>query len=138
MGDVLGGLNETIGSVVNDAINVAGDAVKSAIGDLPGGLTGQIDLGIFSDFALEGLDFPSSNLFESLGSQASGFLQNGIPSLTETISAAKGFVEQSAAALASIQNAANFQIGGQSFNALSIFDQVTGGAASRALQLLMI
>lgn len=134
MGDVLGGLNETIGSVVNDAINVAGDAVKSAIGDLPGGLTGQIDLGIFSDFALEGLDFPSSNLFESLGSQASGFLQNGIPSLTETISAAKGFVEQSAAALASIQNAANFQIGGQSFNALSIFDQVTGGAASRALQ----
>ena len=134
MEDVLGGLDETIGSVVDDAVAACGEAVQSALGDLPEGLTGQIDFGSFNEYLTEGLDLSSTNVYQCLGEQSKSFLQNGIPSLTECVNSCKAFVEQSAGALASMQRAATFTIGNQSFNALTIFDQVTGGAASRALQ----
>ena len=134
MGDVLDGLGDQLGDLATEAFDICGDFVGDALMDLPDGLSGLIDTDIFSDFALEGLDFASPNLFDSLSSQASSFLQNGTAGFTEIISAAKGFAEQSASALASIQNAANFQIGGVSFNAMTIFDQVTGGAVTRTLQ----
>jgi len=132
MDDVLGGLGDTFGDLSIEAFDMCGDLVGDVLGDLPDGLSGLIDTDIFSDFALEGLDFAESgSLFDSISGQVSGLLENGVPGFTEIINGAKAFAEQSASALASIQNAANFQIGGQNFNAISIFDQVTGGALSR-------
>ena len=133
LGDVVGEIGDVLGDTVTEALELCGDACSSVLSDLPAGLTGEIDLSIFNDFALENLDFASTNLFESIGAQSASFLTNGTAGLTEMVNNARGFIEQAGQAYASIQNAANFTIGGQSFNALTIFDQVSGGAVSKAL-----
>ena len=133
MGDMIAEMGTTVTDSITGLSDVCGDFVGDALADLPAGLTGTIDSSIFSDYALEGLDFSSDNLFTALGNQSSDFLSGGMAGLTECINTAKGFVDQAAGMYASLQNAANFNIGGMSFNALTIFDQCTGGAVSKVL-----
>ena len=133
MSDVVSEMGSVVTDVVDQAIDVCSDFVGDVLTDLPSGLTGQMDLSIFSDFALENLDFASTNLFESISQQGASLISGGIPGVTEIIGGAKAFCEQATQTLASIQNAATFTVGGQSFNALTIFDQCTGGAVSKVL-----
>ena len=120
LGDICGQINGELGGLISSATDICGSNVLDALGGLPSELTGVIDGDLLNNLSLDGINFSSVNLFESLADQSSSFLQNGFPGLTECIASAKGFCDQSFTALASLQNAADF------LPTNTIFNQITG------------
>lgn len=123
--------NGGISGIAQQCMGACGPAVQGALSKLPGPLTGLCNGG-FQSLIPSGMNFPTSNLIDGVLGQAQSYLKNGVPGLTECITSAKAFCENSFNLSGSLMQAASFNIAGGDLGHkfTSIQDLCTGGLSN--------
>lgn len=121
-----------IGGLAQTCLGSCGVNVQDALKSLPAGITGCVPASLQSLIPAN-MNFPINDVIGGVLQQGQSFLQNGIPGLTDAMSAVKGFCENGFNLQGSLMQAAGINLAGGDLGHLSksITDLCTGGFSNQ-------